>query len=202
MDKLLEEQFEDINDHVHEIIKEQKMHLRKIKYHKAEADKLKEALDIYMEGIEEIKNMPQLRTDKKLGKFIVNESTLEDYVTAVNVMRVNYDPNSLKNRHSEFTPNPIEQLASFNKRVELHKKLFKEAGVPYHDSPKANKDSTELYKLIEKEIEQKDRIDIPPPPPAPKDQMNTATVIKDQMGRPRKVECPNVNTLKQKEEES
>ena len=26
-----------------------------------------------------------------------------------------------------------------------------------HDSPKANKDSTELYKLIEKEIEQEDK---------------------------------------------
>ena len=164
MIKQFEEQFKDINDHVHEIIKEQKMHIRQIKHHKAEYEKLKEALDIYTEGIEKIKNMPQLRTDKKLGKFTVNESTLEDYITAVNVMRVNYDPNSLKNRHSEFTPDPIEQLASFNKRVELHKKLFEEAGVPYHDSPKANKDSTELYKLIEKEIEQEDRIDIPCPP--------------------------------------
>ena len=48
MEKQLEEQFKDINDHVHEIIKEQKMHLRKIKHHKAEYDKLKGALDIYM----------------------------------------------------------------------------------------------------------------------------------------------------------
>ena len=144
----------EVGESVKEIIKEQKMHMRKIKWHKAELAKLADALDIYTEGIEKIQDMPQIRTDKKLGKWTVGKRTLDDYVKAVNVMRVNYDPNSLKNRHSEFTPNPIEQLASFNKRVELHKKLFEEAGVPYHGSPKANKDSTELYKLIEKEVEE------------------------------------------------
>ena len=50
---------------------------------------------------------------------------------------------------------PLRQLGTFNRRVELHKKLFKQAGVPYHDSDRATNSSWELYRLIEKMIEQK-----------------------------------------------
>ena len=143
-----------ITKHMKELREEQKKHYRKIQYHKSEYAKIGDALDKYKKGIDEILEMPQLSEYTKLGKWKVNKKTLDSYVKAVNVMRVNYDPNSLKNRHSEFTPDPIEQLASFNKRVELHKKLFEQAGVPYHDSDKANNDSWELYRLIEKKIDE------------------------------------------------
>ena len=150
---LVMQSMKNIDDHIHELVKEQKIHLKKIEWHKAKLDEIREALDTYQKGTADILNMPQLRTDKKLGKWTVNENTLNQYKQAVNEMRTKYDPNSFRNRHKGYTPDPIEQLASFNKRVELHKELFKQADVPYHSSPKANADSRKLYELIEKEIE-------------------------------------------------
>ena len=147
-----EQMIKDIDDHIHELAKEQKIHLKKIEWHKAKLDEIREALDTYQKGTADILNMPQLRTDKKLGKWTVNENTLNQYKQAVNEMRAKYDPNSFRNRHKGYTPDPVEQLASFNKRVELHKELFKQADVPYHSSLKANADSRKLYELIEKEI--------------------------------------------------
>ena len=47
----------------------------------------------------------------------------------------------------------MEQLAQFNKRVALHKKLFKEARVPYHTGKKATKESFELGSLMSDRLE-------------------------------------------------
>ena len=105
----------------------------------------------------------------KLGKWSVHEETFNDYVIAVRKMRMYYDPNSIRNRHSEtgtghmrdlyelpfdpFASDPVERLATFQQRVKIHKKLFKEAGVPYHGNANATKASHDLYALIEKRME-------------------------------------------------
>lgn len=89
----------------------------------------------------------------KFGKWSVHEETFNDYVIAVRKMRSLYDPDSLRNKHSDLPPDPIAQLAQFNKRVKIHKKLFKEAGVPYHGNANATKASHDLYALIEKRME-------------------------------------------------
>ena len=94
----------------------------------------------------------------KFGKWSVHEETFNDYVNAVRKMRMYYDPNSIRNRHSElpfdpFASDPVERLATFQQRVKIHKKLFKEAGVPYHGNTNATKASHDLYALIEKRME-------------------------------------------------
>ena len=89
----------------------------------------------------------------KLGKWIVQKDTFEEYASAVNVMRRAYQMPFDDGENMRPLTDPLRQLETFNSRVKLHKKLFKQAGVPYHDSSRATKASWELYSLIEKRIE-------------------------------------------------
>jgi|LWDU01.1.fsa_nt_gi hypothetical protein len=88
----------------------------------------------------------------KLGKWTVQKDTLEEYASAVNTMRMAYKMPLDDGENMRPLTDPIRQLETFNKRVELHKKLFTQADVPYHDSSKANKASNDLYALIEDRI--------------------------------------------------
>ena len=91
----------------------------------------------------------------KLGKWIVQKDTFEEYASAVNVMRRAYQMPFDDGENMRPLTDPLRQLETFNSRVKLHKKLFKQAGVPYHDSDRATNSSWKLYRLIEKMIEQK-----------------------------------------------
>ena len=97
----------------------------------------------------------QKANELKLGKWIVQKDTFEEYASAVTVMRRAYQMPFDDGENMRPLTDPLRQLGTFNKRVELHKKLFKQAGVPYHDSSRATNSSWELYRLIEKRIEQK-----------------------------------------------
>ena len=88
----------------------------------------------------------------KLGKWTVQKDTFEEYASAVNTMRMAYKMPLDDGENMRPLTDPIRQLETFNKRVELHKKLFTQADVPYHDSSKANKASNDLYALIEDRI--------------------------------------------------
>jgi hypothetical protein len=89
----------------------------------------------------------------KFGKWTVQKDTFEEYASAVSLMRRAYQTPMDDGENMKPLTDPLRQLGTFNKRVELHKKLFKQAGVPYHDSSRATKASWELYSLIEKRIE-------------------------------------------------
>jgi len=97
----------------------------------------------------------QKANELKLGKWTVHKDTFEEYASAVTVMRRAYQMPFDDGENMKPLTDPLRQLGTFNKRVELHKKLFKQAGVPYHDSSRATNSSWELYRLIEKRIEQK-----------------------------------------------
>jgi len=89
----------------------------------------------------------------EFGKWSVSAVTWHTYVDAVRKMRSLYDPDSLRNKHSDLPPDPIAQLAQLNKRVALHKKLFKEAGVPYHANKNATHQSHKLSQLMSDRLE-------------------------------------------------
>ena len=89
-----------------------------------------------------------------MGQWTVVTSTLEEYVRAVKQMRTAYSIPQDDGENMKPLIDPLAQLDTFNKRVELHKELFRQAGVPYHDSSKATRKSKELYDLIEKELEE------------------------------------------------
>ena len=97
----------------------------------------------------------QKENELKLGKWTVHKDTFEEYASAVTVMRRAYQMPFDDGENMRPLTDPLRQLETFNKRVELHKKLFKQAGVPYHDSDRATNSSWELYRLIEKRIDQK-----------------------------------------------
>jgi len=100
------------------------------------------------------KVVKKITTDAiKFGKWSVTYITWHRYVDAVRKMKSLYDPNSLRNLHSDLPPDPIAQLAQFNKRVALHKKLFKEAGVPYHANKNATHQSHKLSQLMSDRLE-------------------------------------------------
>ena len=100
------------------------------------------------------KVVKKITTDAiKFGKWSVTYITWHRYVDAVRKMKSLYDPNSLRNLHSDLPPDPIAQLAQFNKRVALHKKLFKEASVPYHANKNATHASHELSQLMSDRLE-------------------------------------------------
>ena len=94
----------------------------------------------------------QKANELKLGKWTVQKDTFEEYASAVNAMRIAYQMPLDDGENMRPLTDPMSQLETFNKRVELHKKLFKQADVPYHDSSKANKASQKLYALIEDRI--------------------------------------------------
>ena len=89
----------------------------------------------------------------KFGKWSVHEETFNDYVNAVREMRSAYEPAFDDGENTPMPKDPLEQLATFQQRVKLHKKLFKEAGVPYHGNTNATKASHDLSTLIEKRME-------------------------------------------------
>lgn len=94
----------------------------------------------------------QKANELKLGKWTVQKDTFDEYASSVNAMRIAYQMPLDDGENMRPLTDPMSQLETFNKRVELHKKLFKQANVPYHDSSKANKASQKLYALIEDRI--------------------------------------------------
>jgi len=90
---------------------------------------------------------------KTFGEWFVTKDTWKKYVDAVRKMRSLYDPDSLRNKHNDLPPDPKAQLAQFNKRVALHKKLFKEADVPYHANKNATHASRKLGQLMSDRLE-------------------------------------------------
>ena len=89
----------------------------------------------------------------KFGKWTVQKNTFEEYKNAVEEMREAYTKPFDDGENMPRLTDPVQQLQTFQNRVKLHKQLFKQAGVPYHDSDKATEDSMELYRLIESKIE-------------------------------------------------
>ena len=116
----------------------------------AEAKKaLADAKKYIKQQKKEQKKLPKI----KFGKWTVQKNTFEEYKNAVEEMREAYTKPFDDGENMPRLTDPVQQLQTFQNRVKLHKQLFKQAGVPYHDSDKATEDSMELYRLIESKIE-------------------------------------------------
>jgi len=89
----------------------------------------------------------------KLGKWTVTAETWNAYVDAVREMKSSYAVPFDDGENTPMPKDPLEQLATFQQRVKLHKKLFKEASVPYHQNKNATHASHELSQLMSDRLE-------------------------------------------------
>ena len=89
----------------------------------------------------------------KLGKWTVTAETWNAYVDAVREMKSSYAVPFDDGENTPMPKDPLEQLATFQQRVKLHKKLFKEASVPYHANKNATHASHELSQLMSDRLE-------------------------------------------------
>ena len=89
----------------------------------------------------------------KLGKWTVTAETWNAYVDAVREMKSSYAVPFDDGENTPMPKDPLEQLATFQQRVKLHKKLFKEASVPYHQNKNATHQSHELSQLMSDRLE-------------------------------------------------
>ena len=89
----------------------------------------------------------------KLGKWTVTTKTWREYVDTVSEMKSSYTVPFDDGENTPMPKDPLEQLATFQQRVNLHKKLFKEAGVPYHQNKNATHASHELSQLMSDRLE-------------------------------------------------
>jgi len=89
----------------------------------------------------------------KLGKWTVTTKTWNAYVDAVREMKSSYAVQFDDGENTPMPKDPLEQLGTFQQRVKLHKKLFKEASVPYHANKNATHASHELGQLMSDRLE-------------------------------------------------